>query len=125
MTVHSSKEIQLPYNNSGKARRMINMVEKEKMIKDERTLLLYFETCLVDKNGKVNHRRMNSIDFDIAKRWSDEKFITFKRIPYEDIVDRGYHSTNTHQVSFTDEAFTIAHALRKERALRHTPLLEK
>lgn len=99
------------------------MVEKEKMTKDERTLLLYFETCLVESSGKVNCQRMNEIDYGIAKKWTDEKFISFKRIPHKDVVNLGMQ-TNTHQVLFTEEAFTIALLLRKERALRHSELLE-
>ena len=101
------------------------MIEKEieKMSKDEKNLLLYFETCLVDNAGRVNSRRMNKIDFEIAKKWTDEQFIEFKRLLMCEIVLRGLQ-TEDHKVTFTEKTLVIAHLLRKARALRHNPFLE-
>ena len=85
---------------------------------DEENLLLYFETCLVDNRGKVTGRRMNEIDFDIAKKWKKDGFIEFERIPFHDI-DKTKAIPNTHTVRFSDKAWGIAFKLRRERAERH------
>lgn len=88
----------------------------EDMSKDERSLLIYFESRSVDNGGTVDTRRMNDIDMEIAKRWNDEDFISFGRICFEDTEkDRGKFS---HWCSLSDEAFGLAHSERKARSIR-------
>jgi len=98
------------------------LIEKETLNKDERTLLLFFETCLVDHNGKVATRHMNDIDREIAKKWTEEGFISFKRLPLAEVEDKVTYAL-TYKVRFSEQAFEITHTLRKERALRHTNLV--
>lgn len=101
------------------------MIEKEieKMTKDEKSLLLYFETCLVDKDGRIMAKRMNEIDFEIAKKWTKEKFVSLKGIPIKEVKNKGIY-TETHTVCFSEKAFQMVYYLRKARALRHSKLLE-
>ena len=55
------------------------------MTKDERSLLLFFETCIVDQAGKVDTRRMNYEDMKIASAWNENDFVRFGRIKFTDI----------------------------------------
>lgn len=90
------------------------------LTKDERSLLLYLETCAVDFGGLVDSRHMNAEDVAIAKRWSEEGFLEFGRMAMETIEKavsvRGRHSTSW--VHLSDEALTEAHELRAARAKR-------
>lgn len=92
------------------------MKDINKLTKDEKSLLLYFEDCLVNQSGFVVAAHMNEIDFDIAKKWNDEKFISFQRIPFHQMEKKPM--SNTHWVRFTEDAWTIAQQLRKERSER-------
>jgi hypothetical protein len=85
----------------------------ETMTRDERSLLLFLETCAVDYGGKVDARHMNDDDFNIAKQWNAEGFIEFGRIKFHDIVEK-----KTHWVTLSIDAWTLAHTERKERAER-------
>ena len=87
----------------------------EEYSKDEKGLLLYLEDCLVNKRGKVTAARMNSIDFDIAKGWKEERLIDFQRIPFREIK-RDTPFPETHSVRFTTKAWELAHKFRRERA---------
>lgn len=79
--------------------------------REERSLLLYFETCAVDLSGRVDARRMNVNDFAIAKRWNEEGFISFGRIASAD-----HNRQGGHWVELSEEAWTKAHL---ERRVRH------
>ncbi len=81
--------------------------------KDERSLLLFFETCAVDYGGRVDRRRMNDIDAAIARRWHEEKFIKFGRI-----VARHVNSQGSSWCQLSDTAWSLAHQERKNRAER-------
>ena len=86
--------------------------------RDEESLLLYFESCLVDDEGLVEGRRMNEEDFKIAKQMASDGFIAFGRRPFDDIkksVNPGF----MHWVRFTEDAWNIAHGLRRRKAERH------
>jgi len=102
----------------------ILMKDIDKMTRDEKNLLLYFEACLVDQNGYICGARMNEVDFGIAKRWNEEKFISFGRIPFHDI-DQTKSIPNTNWVRLTEDAWVIAHQLRKERSERMIKKLEE
>lgn len=95
------------------------MKDIDKLTNDEKSLLLYFEDCLVNQRGYVVAARMNNIDFDIAKKWNKEKFISFHRVPFHDI-NQDKRFPRTHWVRLTEDAWTIAHQLRKERSERAT-----
>ena len=81
--------------------------------KDQRTLLLYLETCVVDHAGRVNGQHMNDGDFAQAAQWDREGFVGFGRVASECVNQYG-----AHWVEFTDESWAAAHAERRARAER-------
>ena len=87
------------------------------MNKDEKSLLLYFETCVVDQSGRVNTLKMNKIDCDIAEKWDKEGFISYGRICFKDCIASRTKKL-THFVQLSDKAINMAHQIRKERAAR-------
>lgn len=93
------------------------------MTKDEKSLLLYFESCLVNNRGQVQSVRMNIMDFGIAEKLDHEKLIKFDRIPFKEIEKQNSLPARTHWVQFTDKAWEIVHKLRRQRAERHVPTI--
>lgn len=91
-------------------------MELSQMNRDERSLLIFFETCLVDYTGRVNAARMNAIDEEIAQRWAKEGFIEYGRIASKD-----HNSQGAHWVKFSADAWTAAHQERRARYSRNTP----
>lgn len=85
----------------------------ETMTKDEKSLLLYLETCAVDCSGKVQAVRMNSDDQKIVERWNAEGFVSYGRIASEDLNEYG-----SHWCHLSDEAWALAAAERRARAER-------
>lgn len=85
----------------------------ETMTKDERSLLLFFETRAVDHSGRVQTAHMNADDMEIATRWDAEGFVRFGRIAAEHRSEHG-----THWCSLSDDAWSLVHAERKARAGR-------
>ena len=86
----------------------------EKMTDNQIVLLLYLETCFVDKAGRVMVSLMNPDEFAQAKKWNDEGLIGFGRIVAKDCTEDG----GSHWVTFTDKAWEIAHAARRAKAER-------
>lgn len=84
------------------------------MTKEERSLLLYFETQAVDYGGSLESRRMNRGDFDIAKKWADEGLIQFGRI-HSSCIKQGGARIATHWVILSEEAWSAAHKERRAR----------
>jgi hypothetical protein len=82
--------------------------------KEELSLLLYIETCAVDRGGKVQGVRMNAEDFAIARRWTEAGFIRFGRLPASQCDQHGSHA-----VILSDEAWKIAAGERKRRAAKN------
>lgn len=95
----------------------------EDMDKDERSLLLYFETVATDYGGKIDARRMNSRDFEIAKQWNDEGFVRFGRIYSGDIKSYGKTQFD-HWCVLSDNAWEQAHRERRARFQRLQERLE-
>lgn len=89
----------------------------DKMSKDEKSLLLFFETNAVDYRGTVHSQHMNKDDFEIAKRWNESKFIRFGRIKFADIEER-YKGKKSHWCVLSDEAWVLAHQERRARVKR-------
>lgn len=102
------------------------MLDIDKMTKDEKSLLLYFEFCCTDRSGFVESQRMNDEDFAIAKVWGEEKFIQFGRVFGEFLLDRRRHPRpeRDHWVRLSPDAHKIALELRRQRALRDTPMAD-
>lgn len=85
----------------------------KKMSRDERSLILYFEAVAVDSDGMIDCRKMNAIDFSIVTRWNDSGLIAFKRRKFSDIA-----ASRTNHVVLSEEAWVIAHSIRRSRALQ-------
>ncbi len=85
----------------------------ENMSKDERSLLLYFECQAVDYGGKIDTRRMNRTDFDIAEQWNGNGFARFGRIFSGDIR----HNFD-HWCILSEDAWVEAHRERRARNVR-------
>lgn len=94
------------------------------MSKDERSLLLFFETCLVDSHGKIDGRKMNLDDMHIAKGWNRDGFVEFGRLPGKWVFGAGQAYNQTHYVVFSEEAWELAHEERRARAARNRQHLD-
>ena len=92
--------------------------------KEEKSLLLYLEDCLVNNSGKVTGAKMNQTDFDIAKKWKEERIIDLQRIPFHDI-NKNKSFPETHTVRFSNKAWELAHKFRRERAERVIDTISK
>lgn len=94
--------------------------EVRKFTKDERSVLLYLETCLVDQSGRCEDIRMNKEDFEAISKFREEGLIRFGRIAWRELerVKKIYRSRYTHWVRFSDRAWEIVWNLRKERSER-------
>lgn len=93
----------------------------ETLSRDEKSLLLYFESRCVDSRGTVSTPQMNADDFEIAERWTEIGFIEFGRLSYESVTAiQGIinKSGTTHYVQLSPEAWELAHAVRRARAER-------
>ena len=94
--------------------------EKEaELTPDEVSVLLYFEVCLVDRKGTFSTQQMNEEDFAVAKRWREEGFIDFGRVPYRKLIGSS-PERGTHWVQFTDAAWIAVHRERRTRAEKYT-----
>ena len=90
--------------------------------KDEKNLLLYFETQAVDYGGTLESVRMNADDFAIAHRWNESGFVQFGRIAFHDI--KKYNGiARDHWCVLSDDAWAKAHAERHARCQRLTERL--
>jgi len=87
----------------------------EEMSRDERSLLLYFESCAVDYIGRVNLIRTNPQDRKIIVLWEKSNFIKFGRVKFGD-----HNSQGGHWVELSEEAWALAHQERKARFNRNT-----
>ncbi|MEM9552636.1 MAG: hypothetical protein AAGC60_00130 [Acidobacteriota bacterium] len=81
--------------------------------RDEKSLLLFLETRAVDYSGRVATQRMNADDWQILKRWTETGFIESGRIASDYLSRDG-----SHWVLLSEEAVSVAHRLRRERATR-------
>lgn len=85
--------------------------------RNEKNLLLYFETQAVDYGGTLESVRMNADDFAIAKRWNDAAFVRFGRIASHDIKKHG-GVTRDYWCVLSEDAWKLAHAERRDRCER-------
>lgn len=83
----------------------------EEMNKDQRSLLTYIESCMVDKRGKLDHRKMNQAD------WSELKFFHALGILSVEDMDHEDSEGHAHKVTkFTDRAWELAKECRRFQA---------
>lgn len=98
--------------------------EEQEYTKEEKSLMLYFEDCLVNKKGRITKGRMNDEESKIAKGLANEDLIHFGRLPpktierHAKVYRQGFPDNPTNFVRFTDEAWELAHKWRRERSER-------
>jgi hypothetical protein len=91
----------------------------EEMSKDERSLLLYIESCAVDYAGLVHSLKINEADYTLLKEWDASGFISWSRITFKSLqLLSDKHRTTF--VRLSEEAWILAHQERRNRALRMT-----
>lgn len=91
------------------------------MSKQERSLLLFFETAAVDNKGRLSGLKMNEDDLNLAKKWKNENFIKFGRMKLHDIEKYKSPSVRTHishWVILSENAWLLAHEERRARSER-------
>lgn len=89
------------------------------MTKQERSLLLFFESGSAEHGGVLEGRCMNEEDFALAARWAKEGFIQFGRLTYKDCTFSKKHGGHkTHWVILSEEAWSLAQQERRERCGR-------
>lgn len=85
----------------------------ESMTREERSLLLYLETAVVDYGGRYKGQCINDGDREIMDRWADDGFITHGRICAAD-----HNRDGALWVQLSPEWLELAHCERKARAKR-------
>ena len=88
------------------------------MTRDEKSLLLYLETVVVDMSGIIDLRCVNQDDVNIMKTWDKSDFVKSMRVTRR---KNDGSPILTYVVKLSDKAWRDAHRLRKERALRNIP----
>lgn len=79
----------------------------------DRTLLLYLETCAVDRAGRVDARRVSAEDHEVIADWTAKGFVTFGRIK-----SAHHEGHETYYVRLSDAAWRATSDYRQERADR-------
>ena len=95
------------------------MSKSKTLTREQRRLLLYLETCLVDGGGRVQGCKLNTEDHEQIDKWIEDGFIRFGRLPFDTI--RAGTSTcfpKTHWVRFSEECWPLVARYRRERAER-------
>ena len=82
------------------------------MNRQEKSLLLYLETRVVDKSGIIDYQHLNDDDWEILEGWSRAGFV--KAGKADDVDD----SPSAHYVILSVEAHKTAALLRVMRADR-------
>lgn len=83
----------------------------------EKSTLLYVESCLVDKNGRLEAEKMNDGDFQNLDNLQEEGMLEYERLSTKKqrkLASGGWRPT--HQITEFDEAlWQRVHMLRKNR----------
>lgn len=88
----------------------------EALTQTEKSALIYAETCLVDYAGLLEGIRMNADDITAFDKFKELGLIDFGRIPFKAISSLIGSRKCTHWIEFTDEAWKLAHSIRRIRA---------
>lgn len=87
------------------------------LTKDQKSMLTYIETCVVDHGGTLEAARMNAADHEAMKDLKSLKLIDHGRMPSEFLRVHGARKC-AHWAVLTDAGWEVAHKLRRERAER-------
>lgn len=102
------------------------MADIQTLTRDEKSILLYAETCVVDGSGLMAGARMNEADIAALKKFKAEGVLDFGRIPFHTVGTLIQPAVKlTHWVTFHEPAWQMAHALRRQRALQIGPNRKK
>lgn len=93
--------------------------DASRLTKDERSFILYAETCCVDAGGLLVGARMNAEDHAAALKFVENGFMFFGRIPSE-LLGEG-PSGVTHWCELTLAGYELAWQCRRARASRRGP----
>lgn len=94
-------------------------IDPATLTRDERSILLYAETRVVDAGGLLVGARMNADDIAALKKFQDLGILECGRIPWRVIgglVHEGPNLEYTHWVTFKEGAWRLVNALRRMRA---------
>jgi hypothetical protein len=95
-----------------------NEIDLDALTRDEKSALVYAETCLVDYGGLLEGIRMNEHDIAAFNRFQTEGLLTWGRVPGAMLGT--FARKVTHWITFNDGAWILAHRLRRARAGRST-----
>lgn len=84
------------------------------MSKQERSQLLYLESCAVEYDGFVEGMRMNVDDHDITAKLVAQGLVEFGRVPAKML--NTFQRKVTHHTKLTDAGWKLAGECRKFRA---------
>ena len=87
------------------------------LTREEESLLLYLETCIVDQSGKMDSRKINDVDQMILDYWCGNDFVSVGRMPGSWIMMYNYPQYS-HWVTLSNDALRLAHECRTARAKR-------
>jgi hypothetical protein len=86
------------------------------------------ETCAVDASGLLVGERMNDADIEALKKFKAMGILDYGRIPFKllgQLTEEPPRLKLTHWVTLNDEAWRLAHELRRVRALQIGPSRRK
>lgn len=89
----------------------------ETITRDQRSILMYAETCAVDHGGLLEGIRMNTADLSALKELAEAGILTYGRIPGK-LLGTFRVRQATHWCDLTDAGWTLAHGLRRARAAK-------
>lgn len=98
-------------------------IDPATLTQDERSVMLYAETTMIDQGGLMQGCRLNEADHAALEKFKALGILDYGRIPFHTIEELlqppgGVTMRYTHWVTFHEGAWSLAHALRRERALR-------
>lgn len=97
--------------------------------RQEKSILLYAEDCIVNNLGRMNPLKMNELDFLNLKKMKEEGLLDFGRLPFHEIerLQKYFNKLTlpTHWVSFTDDSLSLTWLMRKERGDKGKAELQK
>lgn len=90
----------------------------ETMTKDERSILLYAESCAVDGSGLMEAVRMNAADFENLRAMQNAGLVLSGRVPFH---SKAFERGRSHWVTLTEDGWALASACRRLRAKQISP----
>lgn len=91
----------------------------ENISRDQRSILMYAETCAVDYGGLLEGSKMNAADLAALSTLIDGGILTFGRIPGRLVGT--FRRPITHWCELTEAGWALSHQLRRARAAKVEP----